>query len=108
LKDYYALLGLPREASKREIKRAYKKLIRKWHPDLHPDDPASSTKVQELNEAYGVLSAPEKRQAYDRQTAEGGMAEDRDDGLYSAHHEHPFFSYFRRANDALRRKTGKE
>lgn len=107
MKDYYAILGLQRGASTREIKRAYKKLVRKWHPDLHPDDLACRTQIQMINEAYEVLSDPEKRQAYDRQVARRGIAEDRGAGLHSAHHEHPFFSYFLRVNEAFRRRTEK-
>jgi len=107
LKDYYAILGVRRDASSREIKKAYRRMVKKWHPDLHPQDPSCRTKILEINEAYEVLSAPEKRQAYDRQLARRSIAEDRGAGLHSAHHEHPFFSYFLRVNEAFRRRTEK-
>ena len=107
MKDYYTILGVARDSSVRQIKRTYKKLARQWHPDLHPQDPACRTKILEINEAYEVLSDPEKRQAYDRQVARRGIAEDRGAGLHSAHHEHPFFSYFLRVNEAFRRRTEK-
>ena len=71
MKDYYASLGVPGDASIREIKRAYKKLVKKWHPDLHPQDPACRTKILEINEAYEVLSDRAKRRAYDRQVGVG-------------------------------------
>ena len=65
-RDYYEVLGLQKGASEDEIKKAYKSLAKKYHPDLHPDDAAAEAKFKELNEAYGVLSDAEKRAAYDR------------------------------------------
>jgi curved DNA-binding protein CbpA len=107
LKDYYAILGVERGVSARDIKRAYKKLVRKWHPDLHPDDPACRTKAQEINEAYGVLSDLEKRASYDRQIEAGRIFEAKGMGFHPDHHEHPFFSYFTRINEVLRKRTQK-
>jgi len=107
MKDYYGLLGLQPGASGREVRRAYRRLVRKWHPDLNPDDPAGRTKIQEVNEAYEVLGSPEKRQTYDRQRAERSMAGGRDAGLYPAHPEHPFFSYFLKMREGLRKRTEK-
>jgi curved DNA-binding protein len=64
-KDYYEMLGLNRNASEDEIKRAYRKLALKYHPDHHPDDQESEEKFKEISEAYAVLSDPEKRNEYD-------------------------------------------
>lgn len=63
--DYYRILGIERTATQADIKRAYRKLARKYHPDLHPDDPSAKAKFQQLNEANEVLSDPEKRRRYD-------------------------------------------
>ncbi len=65
MKDYYAILGLKRDASLAEIKKAYRKLARKYHPDLNPGDKAAEQKFKEINEAYEVLKDPEKRKQYD-------------------------------------------
>ena len=64
--DYYKILGLEKTASDKEIKNAYRKLARKFHPDLNPDDKDAQKKFQELNEANEVLSDPEKRKKYDQ------------------------------------------
>ncbi len=64
--DYYKVLGLDKKASEADIKKAYRKLARKHHPDLNPDDKASQQKFQQINEANEVLSDPEKRKKYDK------------------------------------------
>ncbi|WP_117238018.1 DnaJ C-terminal domain-containing protein [Thermus sediminis] len=66
MKDYYAILGVSREATQEEIKRAYRKLALEYHPDRHPGDKAMEERFKEINEAYAVLSDPEKRAQYDR------------------------------------------
>lgn len=65
-KDYYAILGISKTALPEEIKRAYRKLARKYHPDLNPGDNDAEAKFKDLNEANEVLSDPEKRQKYDQ------------------------------------------
>jgi curved DNA-binding protein len=64
-KDYYQTLGIPKTAPAKEIKQAYRKLARKFHPDVNPGDKASETRFKEINEAYEVLGDPEKRRKYD-------------------------------------------
>jgi len=63
--DFYKVLGVPRNASEEDIKKAYRKLARKYHPDLNPGNKASEAKFKELTEANEVLSDPEKRKNYD-------------------------------------------
>src|SRR5215211_1686769 len=65
-RDYYEVLGVGRVATDEEIKRAYRKLAVKFHPDKNPDDPHAEEKFKELGEAYDVLMDPDKRAAYDR------------------------------------------
>jgi molecular chaperone DnaJ len=66
VKDYYETLGVSRDVSEDEIKRAYRKLARKYHPDLNPGDKSAEEKFKEINEAYAVLGDPKKRKEYDR------------------------------------------
>ncbi|MDA0646998.1 DnaJ domain-containing protein, partial [Nonomuraea ferruginea] len=62
--DYYAALGVRRDASQDEIKKAYRRLARELHPDVNPD-PATQERFKEITQAYEVLSDPNKRQMYD-------------------------------------------
>lgn len=64
--DYYKVMGIDKSASPEDIKKAYKKLARKLHPDLNPDDKEANQKFQQLNEANAVLSDPEKKAKYDK------------------------------------------
>jgi len=84
-KDYYKILGVNKEADQKEIKKAFRRLARKHHPDVNPGDQSSEEKFKEINEAYEVLSDPEKRQKYDQFGAHwrqyqraGGQAQDFD------------------------------
>jgi len=65
-KDYYDILGVERGASEREIKQAFRRLARRWHPDVNPDDEQAEEAFKEINEAYEVLGDSEKRAKYDR------------------------------------------
>jgi DnaJ-class molecular chaperone len=65
-KDFYAILGVPRNADEKEIKSAYRKLARKYHPDVNPNDKVAEAKFKEISEANEVLSNPEKRKLYDQ------------------------------------------
>ena len=67
-RDYYEVLGVSRSASKDEIRKAYKKLARKFHPDVKPADPDSEKKFSEITEAYDVLSDEEKAAAREQFT----------------------------------------
>ena len=65
-RDYYEVLGLDREASEAELKKAYRRLAMKYHPDRNSDDPAAEEKFKEASEAYEILTDPQKKEAYDR------------------------------------------
>src|SRR5580658_11128043 len=64
--DYYKTLGVEREAGADEIRKAYRKLARKHHPDLNPGDKAAEERFKKVQEAYDVLSDPKKKQMYDQ------------------------------------------
>ncbi len=63
-RDHYARLGVPRNADAKRIRDAYRDLARRYHPDLHPDDPEAEAVLKEINEAYEILSDPDKRRSY--------------------------------------------
>lgn len=64
--DYYKILGVDRNIPQKDVKKAYLKRAKQFHPDLHPDDPKAKAKFQALNEAYDVIGDPEKRKKYDQ------------------------------------------
>ncbi len=74
-KDYYQTLGIPKSAPAKDIKQAYRKLARKFHPDVNPGDKSAETRFKEINEAYEVLGDPEKRRKYDELGANWRMYE---------------------------------
>lgn len=73
-KDYYKILGVEKDADQKAIKKAYRKLAKQYHPDLHPDDQKAQDKFKEINEAYEVLSDPEKRSTYDNFGSAGNFS----------------------------------
>lgn len=73
-RDYYQVLGVPRDASEADIKRAFRELARRHHPDVNPDNPDAGEQFREINEAYAVLSEPQSRARYDRFGAVGDGA----------------------------------
>lgn len=70
-KDYYRMLGVSEDADAAEIKKAYRRLAKKYHPDANPEDPGAAERFKEVGEAYGVLSDPEKRSRYDQMRKAG-------------------------------------
>ena len=64
--DYYKIMGIPKDTPQKDIKAAYRKRAKQFHPDLHPNDPKAKAKFQALNEAYDVLNDPEKRAKYNQ------------------------------------------
>ena len=73
--DYYKILGVSRDIPQKDVKKAYLKRAKQFHPDLHPDDPKAKAKFQALNEAYDVLNDPEKRKKYDQYGEQWRQAE---------------------------------
>jgi len=65
-RDYYEVLGIQKGASESEIKSAFRKMAMKYHPDRNPGDKEAEEKFKEINEAYGILSDPDKKSKYDR------------------------------------------
>ena len=65
-RDYYEVMGVPKNATEDEIKKAYRKLAKQYHPDLNPGDKEAEAKFKEVNEAYEVLSDKEKKARYDQ------------------------------------------
>lgn len=65
-RDYYEVLGVAKNASDAELKKAYRKLAKKYHPDVNPGDKEAEAKFKEATEAYGILSDPDKRKQYDQ------------------------------------------
>ena len=73
--DYYKILGVDKNIPQKDVKKAYLKRAKQFHPDLHPDDPKAKAKFQALNEAYDVLNDPEKRRKYDQYGEQWRQAE---------------------------------
>src|SRR3954447_13132370 len=78
--DYYKILGVGKNASDEEIKKAYRKLARKYHPDTNPGDKQAEERFKEISAAYDVLGDPDKRKQYDRGGMLGGFGSGRAGG----------------------------
>ncbi len=91
-KDYYNILGVSRNASEREIKQAYRRLARQYHPDVNPGDKSAEAKFKEMNEAYEVLSDKDKRQKYDQF---GDQWQHADQFARAGHQQSPFRDFSR-------------
>jgi molecular chaperone DnaJ len=72
-KDYYEILGVGDKAGADELKKAYRKLAKQYHPDTHPDDPMAAERFKEISEAYRVLSDDDQRKKYDQMRRFGGL-----------------------------------
>ncbi|KAK3077299.1 hypothetical protein LTS18_010688, partial [Coniosporium uncinatum] len=94
--DYYKLLGIDKDADERQIKSAYRKLSKKWHPDKNPGDDSASKKFVEIASAYEALIEPETRRIYDQYGHEGLEQHKQGGGRGGGHHHDPFdlFSQF--------------
>jgi molecular chaperone DnaJ len=79
-KDYYQVLGVPKDAALADIKKAYRKLARKYHPDLNPGDKTAEARFKEIQEAYAVLGDAKKRSQYDQSGAAGGFPPEAEPG----------------------------
>ena len=91
-KDYYQMLGVSKSSSPEDIKKAYRKLALKYHPDHNKDDKASEDKFKDISEAYAVLSDPEKKKQYDMFGAEGFQNKFTQEDIFRGH---DFSSIFR-------------
>ena len=105
-RDYYEVLGVSRTASDAELKKAFKKLAMKYHPDRNPDDPSANEKFKEAAEAYEILSDAEKKSAYDQFGHAGvqGMGGGHRNGVRLFVHGDSSHHYGRYANRVTRRR----
>lgn len=88
--DYYKVMGIPKDTPQKDIRAAYRKRSKQFHPDLHPDDPKAKAKFQMLNEAYEVLNDPEKRAKYDQYGENWKQAEQFGGGGFGTGGGNPF------------------
>src|SRR5579871_1455747 len=94
--EYYETLGIPRKSSTEEVRKAYRKLARKYHPDLNPGDKSAEERFKNVQEAYDILGDPKKRQMYDQYGfySENGMPDPRSTGPQQGPHPGMDFSGF--------------
>ncbi len=100
--DYYEILGVPRDVSDEDLKKAYRKLVLQYHPDRNPGDKTAEEKIREINAAYEVVGDPEKRRAYDRlRFGDEVRDETPDPGVILEQMEHKLFDEGRKELFAL-------
>src|SRR6516165_8769880 len=97
--DYYKTLGVEKNATQEDIKKAYRKLARKYHPDLNPNDKEANKKFQQINEANEVLSDPENRKKYDQYGEHWKHAEEYEKAQKSSAGRHADWSQFASAEE---------
>lgn len=102
-KDYYKVLGVDRNASEKDIKQAYRKLARKYHPDVNPGDKTAESKFKEINEAHEVLSDKDKRQKYDLY---GDQWQHADQFTSSGEQQPPFWNFNKGGTQSFRFEQG--
>lgn len=110
-RDYYEVLGVGREATIEEIKKAYRRLARQYHPDFNPDDQQAEKKFKEVQEAYDVLSDPQKRESFDRFGHENPMGAGQNGGFgfdFSGFGVEDIFESFFGGGFSRRRQAGPE
>ncbi len=90
MKDYYAILGISPSSSEREVKQAYRKLAKKYHPDMNPDNPEANERFKEVSEAYNVIGSPESRADYDYHRSGGSSHHRSFEDLFSNLGFNPF------------------
>jgi len=88
--DYYKILGVDKTIAQKDVKKAYLKRAKQFHPDLHPDDPKAKAKFQALNEAYDVIGDPEKRKKYDQYGEQWRQADQMGGGFSGQSGGNPF------------------
>jgi len=91
--DYYKILGVSKKATTEEIKKAYRKLARKYHPDVNPNDAQAKVKFQQINEANEVLSNPENRKKYDQYGKDWKHAEEFEQARQQQQHQQQYRTY---------------
>ncbi len=94
MKNYYEILGVEKDSDENDLRKKYRKLAMKYHPDHNPDDPEAQEKFKEVAEAYGVLSDPQKRKQYDMFIASGGTDFNSGAGGFSYSQEEIFRDLF--------------
>jgi len=100
--DYYDILGVPRDVSDEDLKKAYRKLVLQYHPDRNPGDKTAEEKIREINAAYEVVGDPEKRRTYDRlRFGDEVRDETPDPGVILEQMEHKLFDEGRKELFAL-------